>query len=262
MKKEAAAMSGILEEMTIDDIRALAPNVGVIPIGSTEPHGPALPYGSDSFHVQATCYRAVAEANRRGGRVVCLPPQRISLNNNFHAFPFACRLSVPVFMQVVRDLVLFLRGEGIRRMMIVNGHGGNTDVLRAVQRDLAGTDDLFIGLVGDCDCADEAARALIRHESDHAGEKETSQNLFLRPELVRRDKIGVFPRQAPSLETLTRYPVHFVRPWHRYVPASAGGDAREASAAKGEALIKSAADGLATLLTELSHAPETPAFPY
>ena len=43
----AENLSGILEEMTIDDVRALKPNVALIPIGSTEPHGPALPFGTD-----------------------------------------------------------------------------------------------------------------------------------------------------------------------------------------------------------------------
>ena len=54
--------SGILEEMTIDDVRSLAPNVAVIPIGSTEPHGPALPYGTDNFQVEYVAHPGHAKS--------------------------------------------------------------------------------------------------------------------------------------------------------------------------------------------------------
>ena len=141
-------MSGILEEMTIDDVRELAPNLCVIPVGSTEPHGPALPYGTDTFRVEHLCYAATRRANQSGGQVLCLPAFRISLNNNFRAFPFACRLSVRTFMSVLTDTVGMSEAEGVRRIVSVNGHGGNPDVIRAVQRDLAARDGAFVCMIG------------------------------------------------------------------------------------------------------------------
>lgn len=259
---EKKEISGILEEMTIDDVRSLKPNVGVIPIGSTEPHGPALPYGSDNFGTGHVCYGATRLANSRGAKVLCLPVQRISLNNNFYGFPFACRIRVPVFMQLVRDLVDIFWREEVRRMLIVNGHGGNTDVLKAVQRDLADRRGLFLGMVETDSCASPEAMSLIEHGSDHAGEAETSRNLYLRPDLVRTGKIADNPRKYPKLQVLNDYDVAFVRPWHLYVPESAGGDARKATKKKGEKIIKSSVDGMARLLCELSKAPDTKDFPY
>jgi len=120
-------ISGILEEMTIDDVRSLAPNVAVLPIGSTEPHGPALPYGTDNFQVEYVAYGGTRKANEIGGRVVCLPTQRVSLNNNFRAFPFACRMQVPTFMNLLKDLVAMCRAENVHRIVFINGHGGNPD---------------------------------------------------------------------------------------------------------------------------------------
>src|ERR1035437_5805335 len=63
----AVAHDGVLEEMTIDEIRAMRPEVVVWPFGSTEPHGPHLPTGTDTIQVTAMSRAAVAAANRRGG---------------------------------------------------------------------------------------------------------------------------------------------------------------------------------------------------
>ena len=254
--------SGILEEMTIDDVRSLAPNVAVIPIGSTEPHGPALPYGTDNFQVEYVAYGGTRKANELGGRVVCLPTQRVSLNNNFRAFPFACRLQVPTFMNLLKDLVAMCRTENVHRIVFINGHGGNPDAIRATQRDLAAQDNLFTCLIGTGSCASEDAKAIWENRSDHAGEEETSQILFLRPELVRENLIANNPRQYPKLKTLREFDIHFVRPWHLYLPTSAGGDARKASAQKGETVLNSAVEGTGRFLAELSQAEDSETFPY
>lgn len=258
----AEIYSGILEEMTIEEVRALDANVCVIPIGSTEPHGPALPYGTDSFQVEATSYGGTRESNRLGGRVLCLPPLRISLNNNFRAFPFACRMQVSTFMALLKDLVEMCEAEGILRVVLVNGHGGNLDVIRAVQRDLAARDGAFVCLISATGCASAEARSVWENRSDHAGEEETSQMLYLRSDLVRRQKVGDNPRMQPGVEVLTEFKAEFVRPWHLYLPTSAGGDATRASAEKGERVIESAIEGMGRFLAELSKAPEGETFPY
>ena len=256
------ALSGILEEMTIDDVRTLDANVCIFPIGSTEPHGPALPFGTDSFQVQATSYGGTRKANELGGRVLCFPTQRVSLNNNFRAFPFACRMQVPTFMALLKDLVEMCEAEGVRRFVFVNGHGGNPDVIRAVQRDLAAKDGLFTCLISSTSCATEEATAVWEHRSDHAGEEETSQVMHLRPELVREEHIRDNPQHLPSVEAINEYKVDFVRPWHLYIQASAGGNATKSSAEKGRIVIESAIEGMGRLFSELSLAPDTANFPY
>jgi creatinine amidohydrolase len=187
---------------------------------------------------------------------------RISLNNNLRAFPFACRVSVSTFMAALSDTVAMCEAEGVRRIVIVNGHGGNTDVIRAVQRDLAARDGAFVCMLQAESCASDEAQAVWEHRSDHAGEEETSEILALHPELVRREKIGRFPQRFPRIDALRRVGAEFVRPWHRYVPASAGGDASKADAEKGRTVLDSSIRGLAEFLIELCAAPESESFPY
>ncbi|MFQ5344239.1 MAG: creatininase family protein, partial [Anaerolineae bacterium] len=99
----------------------------------------------------------------------------------------------------------------------------------------------------------------IEHPSDHGGESETSRMLWIRPDLVREDKLDRFPVATLRVPTLSH--VHFVRPWHHYVPASAGGETRAASAEKGQILLEAYAEGLAELLVELSQVSYDDRFP-
>ncbi|MCE2440106.1 MAG: creatininase family protein [Candidatus Latescibacteria bacterium] len=258
----AERFSGILEEMTIDQVRVLKPDVAVIPIGSTEPHGPALPYGTDSYRAEAIAYGATRAANGQGGSVVCLPTVRVSLNNNFRAFPFACRMQVSTFMSMLKDLVNMCEADGIEKVVFVNAHGGNPDVIRAAMRDLAAEDGAFVCMIQASSCASREARQVCEKPSDHAGEEETSQMLYLRPDLVHEAKIGDNPRMRPALEVLTEFQVDFVRPWHLYMPASAGGDASRASREKGRIVIDSSIEGTGRFLAELSRADRNRKFPY
>lgn len=254
--------SGILEEMTIEDIKAFEVQVGVIGIGSTEPHGPHLPCGTDTFILEAALVPAVRQANAQGARVLLMPLLPISLNNNMRAFPYALKFGVSTFMAMLDDLVEQFAKEGVQKIVLCNGHGGNPDVLRAFQRDRMRSDGPFVVMVNLYEAVQKLAASLIVHPSDHAGEEETSLLLAARPELVRTERLADNPIMSPQVECLRRIPTYFVRPWHLYLPTSAGGDCREATAEKGRTIQAAAIEALAAFLKELSDAPWSPTFPY
>ena len=129
------AVSGILSEMTVDDVRAFKPEVVVVGVGSTEPHGPILPYGTDFFQTDGLCRRAVARANEKGARVLMYPTLPIGNNVNFKPFPFACRVSVRTLMLTLLDIIQALEEDSIRKVVLVCGHGGNSDAMNAVLRE-------------------------------------------------------------------------------------------------------------------------------
>src|ERR1035437_6866766 len=138
----AVAHDGVLEEMTIDEIRAMRPEVVVWPLGSTEPHGPHLPTGTDNFQTTALCRAGVAEANRRGARALLYPTLPITNNANMRKIPFALRMGVRTLMQVVIDVMMQCKDDGIRKVVIVNGHGGSPPALQAVMREMSGMDGM------------------------------------------------------------------------------------------------------------------------
>lgn len=257
--------TGILETMTIEEVRAFRPEVVVMGLGSVEPHGPVLPYCTDLVQCDEIVRTATQLANDQGARALMYPTLPIGNNVNFKAFPFACRIGVRTLMQVILDIIAALEDDGIRKIVFFNGHGGNTQALRAALRTHA--DERPVGqgaFVCESDFPPQALEVspLIEHPSPHGGEMEVSFMLHLRDDLVRRDKFADFPLGELSVEALDEPGRFFVRPWHLYVPASAGGDVRKATAEKGRRLFEITAEHLAKLLVQLSNEPWSSTFPY
>ena len=96
---------GLLEEMTGENVRAFKPEVVVLPLGSTEPHGPHLPMGTDTYQVTRLCRLTVEGANRRGARTLLYPTLPIANNANFRKFPFSLRIGIRTLMSVIVDIV-------------------------------------------------------------------------------------------------------------------------------------------------------------
>lgn len=266
MAKQDEPLSGILTEMTIEEVRALAPKVVLVPIGSTEPHGPHLPYGTDTFQVEAVARLAVVHANKLGARTLMYPTLPVSNNVNVKAFPFACRVSVRTLMHMMLDIIQALEEDGIKRIVLLNGHGGNPDTLQAVIREHVSLhkpgEGAFVCMTTPGACAPKEVCDAIEHPSDHAGENETSRMMHLRPDLVRTALFDNFPMQSPELQKLQEGRVFFVRPWHGYLPVSAGGETRKSTAAKGKALTEQGALWLGEFLHDLANAPDHDLFPY
>ncbi len=252
--------NGILMEMTIDDVRALDPEVVIIGVGSTEPHGPSMPYGTDFWQADGVIREAVIAANARGGRVLMYPTLAIGNNVNFRAWPFACRIRVQTLMQVLLDILEAITEDGVRKIVLLNGHGGNTDTVRAALRAFHHSQPVnggaFVCMAG----GSPDTGKFVEHSSPHGGESEASRMLHHRPEFVHPEKFQDQPFGTLAVEALSH--THFVRPWHRYVPMSAGGDTRAASAEKGRGIVEADIEHLAEMLVQLSAAPFTDSFPY
>jgi len=262
----SASATGILVEMTIDEVRQLSPEVVVIPVGSTEPHGPHLPYGTDTYQVEGVARRAVVQANMMGARALLYPTLPVSNNVNFQAFPFACRVSVRTLMLTLLDIIESLEQDGIRKIILLNGHGGNVDTIRATIREHIGRhrpgQGAFVCMIHSYELLPADKRHVIEHPSDHGGEAETSRMMYLQPDLVRTQHLGNFPMQQPDCKALADGLAFYVRPWHGYVPVSAGGETRASSAAKGQIMVEEEARRLAQFIAALSTAPMHDLFPY
>src|SRR5437660_490772 len=113
---------------------APAVEVAVLPLGATEPHNLHLPYGTDTFQVDAVGERACALAYSRGARVVLLPALPYGTETNQMRFPLAMNLNPSTVALVIADLVRSLQTHGVRKCVLCNGHGGND--LKWVLREL------------------------------------------------------------------------------------------------------------------------------
>jgi creatinine amidohydrolase len=235
--------------------------VAVVPTGSIEQHGPHLPVDTDSF----LCTRVAAAAAARAsgaGPVLVTPTTCFGSSEHHMAFPGTMTLRPETFRQVVADLCASLARHGLRRQLVVNGHGGNTALLAATVQELGF--ELHVHVLA----ADywTFARPVIGdvRESDtggmaHACEFETSLMLHLRPESVRRERITreiVEPRYSAERFDLFEgggVTAH----WKTDELSQSGvmGAPDLASEEKGRRLFEACADGLARLIEELRALP-------
>lgn len=234
--------------------------VAVLPFGATEPHNLHMPYGTDTFQVEVVADRACEAAHARGSRVVLLPALPFGTETNQMRFPLAINLNPTTVARVIEDLVESLATHGIRKCVLLNGHGGND--LKWVLRQLHRETPVHLFLCNWYRMATDRYAELFEDAGDHAGELETSMGLAHFPGLV-------FPEQAdPGTMARTRFDavnrgwVEITRPWHLLTTNSGAGDPRPATAEKGARLTELVVGRLADFLCDLSSATLDDRFPY
>ena len=179
----------LLQEITRTEARARAAETLLVwPVGALEQHGPHLPVGTDYLTVEALARRAAAKA---ADRIPVLVAPTLPFGSSHHHIPFGGTMSLGTegYYRVAYDLVESLIVSGFRKIFIVNGHGGNSELLQLVARDLALKHPASVAAASYWTVAWEALVALDAHEPGrlpgHAGFFETSLMMALHPDLIR-----------------------------------------------------------------------------
>lgn len=182
----------LFAELTRIESRVIAENgVLVLPLGATEQHGPHLPIGTDAMTSEYVARTAAAELAARFPIAVA---PTLWYGSSPHHIPFGATMSLQAdtYLRMLMDLGRSLAGGGFRRLFIVNGHGGNHELVSVAARDLALEAGLEVGACSWWSLAyDElvAAGALeIGRFPGHAGAFESSLVLALDPSLVREPR--------------------------------------------------------------------------
>lgn len=257
----------ILSEVNYQFIKESPYEVAVLPIGATEPHNLHLPYGTDNIQVEAMASRACELAWEQGARVGMLPTIPYGTETNMGDFPFAMNVQPSTIGQLIADLVDSLSQQGIHKLLILNGHGGND--LKPLLRELFGQTPVNLFL---CDWFRGIAADLIPDlfdvPGDHADEIETSLVLALRPDLVMRDeqtgelKADEGGVRSSRFEAVNEGWVSLTRPWRLLTTNTGSGNPHKASAEKGEKLFETITVRLADFLTQLAHEEIDETFPF
>ena len=237
-----------------------AVEVAVLPLGATEPHNLHLPYGTDTFQVEAIAEQACARAFENGARVVMLPPLPYGTETNQMRFPLAMNLNPSTVAKVITDLVRSLEIHGIRKCVLLNGHGGND--LKWLLRELHLETTVHLFLCNWFKVAADRYPTLYRDAGDHAGEMETSMILAHRPDLVAMEQADAGAMASTRFKAVNKGWVEITRPWHLLTTNSGAGDPRPARAEQGETLTEIVVDRIASFLVELSASPLDEMFPY
>lgn len=243
---------------------ALGPgSVLVQPVGSIEHHGPHLPLASDLLVADALATAAVDTAAAAGQDVWLLPALAYTKSDEHAWAPGTIWLDAQTLLQTLSCLGESLAATPARRLVFLNGHGGNTALLQVACRELRRRSGLqtFLmpttgwpsarasGAGGDDDPGAEAGLGI------HGGHDETSLVLHLRPDLVH---LELAARHVPEhLGALTHLgfhskPVTFGWLSEDFGPAGVIGDPTGASAARGERLFADAVSAVVDALGEIA----------
>ena len=190
-----------LPRLTTDEIRLIDKrrSLLVLPTGSVEQHGPHLPVFTDSLINEKLVVGAL-DLLPEEADVWALPQLSYGKSNEHSGFSGVFTLSTAAYYAVLTDIIRSAATDGWRRLLIVNSHGGNPEVIALAARD-AKIDlnmDVFMINTG----------GLYRHEDFparenefgiHGGALETSLMLHIRPEWVRKEKYAAkYPAKAEN----------------------------------------------------------------
>ena len=222
--------------------------IAILPIGSTEQHGPHLPLGVDTLLVEAVARRAAGLAGT-ARRVLVLPAIPVSLAEHHMGFFGTLTLDLPTFQGIIRCVVTSVARHGVRRVLLLNGHGGNRAALLVMTDALTRELGLPLAAATYWELAPLAFAEILEGQRTlrHACEAETSMMLALAPDAVGMTEARGVAAPADGLE---RDAVHRWHPMSRWTASGVVGTPSLATARKGERLLDAAAAALARRLTD------------
>lgn len=248
---ECARRPWVLAECTWAAVRAEAYEVAVLPWGATEAHNTHLPYGTDTIESEAIAIAAAGRAWEQGARVVVLPAVPFGVQTTQREIPFCLNMNPSTQLALLRDLCESLAPHGIRKLVILNGHGGND--FRQIIRELTPRVGLLLVQANWYQSVD--ARAFFDAPGDHAGELETSLMMRLAPDLVRSlGDAGAGEARPFRIAALREGWAWTPRHWVKVTGDTGVGDPRAATAEKGERYFDAVVARLAGFFVELAAA--------
>ena len=228
-------------------------DVAILPWGATEPHNLHLPYMTDCILSQAVALDAAERAlHQYGVRCMVLPPVAMgSQNPGQRDLPFCIHYRYETQFSILKDIVASLQHQGIRRLLIVNGHGGNS--FKQMIRDLSLVSHPSSIMIASAEWFKMAsAKDFFEQPGDHADEIETSVMMHYHPELVRLEEAGEGKARSFAIEALREGKVWMPRHWTLVTDDTGIGNPALSTAEKGRRFADACADGFARFLRDFS----------
>ncbi|MFC6954084.1 creatininase family protein [Halorubellus litoreus] len=237
-----------LADATWTDVREADPVVGVVPVGSTEQHGPHAPLGTDAIAAEAVAEAGVEAYEREhdGEAPVALAPTiPVGVAEEHRAFAGTLWVSPDTFRAYVRETAESLASHGVDAVVVVNGHGGNVDALREVTARLSRDGTAVAAAFTWFDVVDADV------PMGHGGGRETALLRHVAPHLVREDRVEGAAEGASERWGDWVAGVNVAHDTDAFSANGVVGDPRDGDAATGEAMLDDAADALVRVLDAL-----------
>ncbi len=162
--------------------------VAVLPVGSMEQHGPHLPFQVDVYIAN----RLAEDLEKKMPDILLLPPVWTGVSAHHMDFPGSVTVRPRVLIDLLHDICTSLHHHGIRKIILLNGHGGNRSSLEVLGQELYSALALSVNVIVYWDLVPELLKSMKKSQSKgmgHSGELETSLMLYLAPALVSQRDI-------------------------------------------------------------------------
>jgi creatinine amidohydrolase/Fe(II)-dependent formamide hydrolase-like protein len=234
--KKATHGNYVLSELTWPEAKERFKEVdlALLPVGSIEQHGPHLPLDTDAFDAEYLARQVAANCSDPKPIVLPLIPYGVSYHHE--DFSGTVSISNETLQRLVYDIGINAARNGITKLVIINGHGGNTPALQFAAQ-MINRDTHIFTCVDSGESSDADISSMIETPNDvHAGEVETSTSLAIRPDLVRLEKARKFVPKFSSryLNFSTKRSVEWYARTAKISKDGVLGDPTKASREKGE----------------------------
>ena len=241
----------ILEQTNWKQIKNQKYDVAILPWGATEPHNYHLPYGTDSLETGKIAADAAAIAWEKGAKVMVLPTIPLGSQNVGQIdMPFCLHTPPSTQTIILKDIITALNRQGIHKLVIMNGHGGND--FKPIVRELQPLfPEMFLSLVEWFRILDQSN--YFEEDGDHANEMETSIIMYYFPELVRPlEEAGEGKAKQYKLLAMRNKTAWAPRQWDKVSEDTGVGNPKKSTAEKGEVFVKDVCQRIADYFIELA----------
>jgi len=233
-----------LSDVAWTDVRDADADLALLPVGSTEQHGPHAPLGTDAYHAETV---AEAGAERFDGDVAVAPTIPVGVAEEHRHFSGTLWVSPDTFRSYVRDVVGSLAHHGMDRVVVVNGHGGNVPALGEVTATISRHDDAYAVPFTWFEAVGEHSE-----EMGHGGPLETALLRATHPGLVHEERVDEAREGASQGWGDWVSKTNLAHDSAEFTENGVVGDPGRGDAELGEELLDRAADALDRLLTAVA----------
>lgn len=242
----------LLAETNWKTIQSKKIDLVVLPWGATEAHNYHLPYGTDVFEAEEIAAVAAQIATTKGANVMVLPAIPFGVNTGQSDIKLDINLNPTTQLAIIADVLETLNRQGIKKLLIVNSHGGND--FKWMLRELGlKFPEMFLSTSNWFQALNK--KEFFELDGDHADEMETSIMLYLKPELVLPlNEAGNGEEKKLKIKEFGEGWAWTERRWSKITADTGVGNPKLATAEKGEKYFKAITEKVAKLMIEISNA--------
>lgn len=239
----------ILKEANWKDLKSFRYELAILPWGATEAHNYHMPYGTDVYEADAISAEGARKAWEKGAKAVVLPTIPFGVNTGQSDIYLDINIYPSTQLIILNDIIEVLNRQGVKKLLILNSHGGNN--FQPMLRELGlRYPEMLLFTCNWYQALDKSN--YFEEEGDHADEMETALIQYLHPELVLPlQEAGDGTEKKSVIKGIREKWAWTERRWSQVTKDTGIGNPKKASPEKGRRYFDDVTDKVADLISEI-----------